>query len=68
MITQVTYLSPLITTIVQTARDSMKRPLTTFYLTFINTYHALEEKIDKNSQSRGLKWPKVSKKRREELT
>ena len=36
---------------------------------FINTYHTLEEKIHKNSQSRGLKWPKVSKKkRREEFT
>ena len=30
---------------------------------FINTYHTLEEKIHKNSQSRGLKWPKVSKKK-----
>ena len=34
----------------------------------INTYHTLEEKIHKNSQSRGLKWPKVRKKRREEFT
>ena len=31
---------------------------------FINTYHTLEEKIHKNSQSRGLKWPKVSKKKK----
>ena len=30
---------------------------------FINTYHTLEEKIHKNSQNRGLKWPKVSKKK-----
>ena len=34
----------------------------------INTYHTLEEKIHKNSQSQGLKWPKVSNKRREEFT
>ena len=33
---------------------------------FINTYHALEEKIHKKSQSPGLKWPKVSKKKRHE--
>ena len=26
----------------------------------INTYHTLDEKIHKNSQSRGLNWPEVS--------
>ena len=36
-------------------------------LRLINQF--LEEKIHKNSQSRGLKWPEVSKKkRREEFT
>ena len=34
---------------------------------FINTYHTLEEKIHKNSQSRGLKWPKVSKKKKKDV-
>ena len=50
--------------------------ITAYYLStfinFLNTYHTLEEKIHKNSQSRGLKWPKVSKKKkkkgREEFT
>ena len=37
------------------------------YYSIISTYHTLEVKIRKNSQSRGLKWPKVRKKKTKNL-